>query len=340
MSTIKEIARKAGVSPTTVSNVLNGNNARVSHETRSRVESILQAENYTPNMGAHILARNNSPIIGVIIFMEPRRDEYVLEDPFSSTILGAIEAEVRRHRYYLMLYNTSDKNEVLNLARAWKLSGLIMMYAPSEISEEVKKRISSPVVFLDGNFSESFPDCYNVGLEDEEGGYQIARYLLSMGHREPIFLANDDNPHGNDVSRFKGFVKAYLEQGLELGDERFIPLSKDRQERIDLYGQLMNKPIPFTAMAFSGDYYAAEAQNHLQDQGIAIPEDISIAGFDDNIYSKLVRPRLTTVHQDTDLKGRTAVDLLIRLIQDEEVAEKHVRLPTKLKIRDSVAQIF
>ena len=85
MATIKQIAELAGVSPTTVSNVLNGNKAKVSPLTRRKVETVLKEQNYAPNMAAHILGQNRSRIIGVIMFMEPRRNETVLSDPFSSS---------------------------------------------------------------------------------------------------------------------------------------------------------------------------------------------------------------------------------------------------------------
>ena len=191
MVTIKEIAQKAGVSPTTVSNVLNGNTGKVSSATREKVELILREENYAPNMGAHILAHNNSRIVGVIMFNEPRRDETALEDPFSSTILGSIEVELRKHGYFMMLHTTSDRDEVLRLSRAWKLAGLILLWVPCAIIPVLNKNIHNPVIFVDSYIPEDASDFYSVGLEDERGGYEICRYLISMGHREIVFMAND-----------------------------------------------------------------------------------------------------------------------------------------------------
>jgi len=133
--TIKEIAQIAGVSPTTVSNVIHGNVAKVSPNTKSKVEAVLKEYNYTTNMAAPMLAHKQSRIIGIIMFMEPRRNETVLQDPFTSTILGAIEVELRKHGYYMMLHTTSDEKEVLRLSRAWKLAGLIMIWVPSRTME-------------------------------------------------------------------------------------------------------------------------------------------------------------------------------------------------------------
>ncbi len=128
MITIKQIARKAGVSPTTVSNVLHGRLNKISEETLKKVQDVIQSENYVPNMGASILAHGISRIIGVILFMESRSGETVLQDPFTSTILGAIEKAIRTRGYYMMISVTSNAKEVLRLSSAWELDGLIVLW--------------------------------------------------------------------------------------------------------------------------------------------------------------------------------------------------------------------
>jgi LacI family transcriptional regulator len=339
MATIKQIAQKAGVSPTTVSNVLHGNTAKVSPATRKKIQAIIREEKYAPNMGAIILAHSNSRIIGVIIFQEPRRNETVLEDPFSATILGAIEHEIRVNGYFMMLQNASDEDEVVRLCRTWKLDGLILLWVPEETSRIIKRSIETPVVFIDCYFTDKEPGYHNVGLDDRRGGYEMARYLLSMGHTRVLFLANAKIIPGGDLERFEGCRQAFLEQGLSLGDECFIPLSKDVREREAFYKQLISEPLPFSSLFFSADYYAAEAISYFQDQGIDVPERISVVGFDDNIFSRLIQPRLTTVHQDVYLKGQTAVSMLMRIIKGEPVPIEDIRLPVSLRVRDSVRRI-
>jgi len=337
MSTIKEIARKAGVSPTTVSNVLHGRTARVSQHTRQRVETFLRADEYAPNMGAVILARSNSRIIGLILFMEPRRDETVLEDPFSSTILGAIESEIRRSGYYLMLYTTSDEDEVIRLARTWKLDGLVLLWVPGAICRAIRRSIETPVVFVDSYFEEDDLEYHKVGLDDYRGGYRMAEYVLSQGHRQVLFLANDDVRPGGDRARFEGCRRAFAEKGSELPDDRFIVVSKDPGTRRDLYGRISERPFENTALLFSADYYAAEAVSFLADHGTRVPRDISVTGFDDNIFARLIRPRLTTIHQDVYGKGRAAIAMLLKLIRGGEPVDSDVRLPVRLVVRESVA---
>lgn len=343
MSTIKEIARRAGVSPTTVSNVVNGNTARVSPQTRARVERLLEEANYAPNMAAHILAHNRSRIVGVIMYMEPRRDESVLEDPFSSVILGSMEAALRDHGYFMMLHTTGDEQEVLRLARAWQLSGLIVLWAPGEMVCALRESVRRPIVFVDSYLPEepggSCSAGYSVGLDDYRGGYEVTRYLVGMGHRDLCFMANDALRPGADSERFAGCRDALRGAGGDLADDRYVSLSKERPERLSLYERVAGAESGLSAIVFSSDYYAAEAVNHLQDIGVSIPRDVSVTGFDDNIFSRLVRPRLTTVYQDVGGKGHTAVDLLVRAAAGDDVSEPHVRLPVELRVRDSVRRL-
>jgi LacI family transcriptional regulator len=339
MGTIKEIARKAGVSPTTVSNVLHGNTAKVSPDTLARVQAIIREVNYAPNMGAMILARKKSRIIGVIMFMEARRNETVLEDPFSSTIMGAMEAEIRKRGYFMMIHTTSDEDEVVRLAKTWKLAGLVLVWVPSSIASVIRKTIDTPVVFVDSYFERDGQEYHSVGLDDAEGGYVISRYLLSQGHREIAFIANDAMRDGADRARFEGCKRAFLESGGALDEGRYFVASKDPAERREFYRGLASCPLPYSALVFSADYYAAEALTSLRDYGLTIPEDISITGFDDNIFARLVRPRLTTVRQDVYGKGQAAVAMLMKLMHKEPVVEREHRLEVQLIIRESVRPI-
>jgi LacI family transcriptional regulator len=336
MITIKQIAEKAGVSPTTVSNVLHGNTGKVSPETLRHVQAILRTENYAPNMGAIMLARNNSRIIGVIMFMEPRRNETVLEDPFSSTIMGAMEAEIRKFGYFMMIHTTSDENEVVTLAKTWRLAGLVLVWVPSSTSRLIRKSIRCPLVFIDSYIEDDGLAYYNVGLEDKRGGYEMARYILGKGHRAMLFLANDSVPKGADRARFDGCRRAFTENGLVLDDRCYLPVSKDGTERKHLYESVAADPACHGVLVFSADYYAAEAMNFLQDRGIRIPEEVSITGFDDNVFSRMVRPGLTTVHQNVYRKGQVAVEMLMQLIRRETIIDNDVRLPVRLVVRGSV----
>lgn len=336
MPTIKQIAQKAGVSPTTVSNVIHGKTDKVSPHLREKIEIILGEENYAPNMAANILAHNDSRIVSVIMFSETRRDETQLEDPFSYTILGNIEAELRKHGYYLMVHTTSDEDEILRLAKSWKLAGVILLWVPQSVIPALNLNVDCPIVHIDSYDLNENPDYLRVGLEDKRGGYEIGRYFISMGHHKLVFLSDSQELKGSDYLRFSGCRDALSEAGIPLADDAYLPLSKDREERNEIYRDLMTEPLLYSGMIFSSDYYAAEAITYYRGIGVDVPRDISITGFDDNVFSRMTMPGITTIHQDAGQKGQIAVELLMKTINGESVPQSYINLPVKLIIRDSV----
>jgi LacI family transcriptional regulator len=195
------------------------------------------------------------------------------------------------------------------------------------------------VVYIDCYFTDHERIYHNIGLQDWQGGYEIARHLLSQGHTEIVFLANNQLYTGGDPVRFNGCQKAFLEQGKTLCTDSYRPLPNDRNEREELYRYLASDKTQCTAMVFSADYYAAEAVSFLKDCAIEVPSQVSVTGFDDNVFARLVQPRLTTVHQDAGEKGRLAVAMLMKLIRKEPVGEVNVQLPIHLVIRDSVQRL-
>ncbi len=338
MATIKHIARLAGVSPTTVSNVLHGKTAKVSPEVRDRVKAIIDEENYAPNQGAVMLVRSRSRIVGVILFMEPRSGSTAIEDPFVASIIGTLESEIRLAGYVTMLRATSDKDEVLRLAATWKLAGLVMLCVPSEVSSAIVRRIASPVAFVDCYFADDGQGYHSIRLDDSGGGYEMTRYLLSRGHSRVAFMANAAEFPSVDSARYEGYRRAFADAGMTPPADGLVIVPKDLDDRLALYRRLGTEPLAYSALFFSADYYAVEAIDYLSGLGVDIPRRLSVAGFDDIWLSRVSRPRLTTVHQDVVEKGRAAADMLMRLIRKEPVPATEVRLPVRLEIRESVAE--
>ncbi len=338
MSTIKEISKRAGVSPTTVSNVIHGRLNKVSPETRKKVEAYLDEVNYAPNMAASILAHENSRIVGVLFYSETRRNETQLEDPFSSTILGNIEWELRKMGYFMMVHTTNDENEVLRFVKSWKLAGLIILWVPRSVIPRLNKEVSCPVVCIDSYDVEDDMHYYRIGIEDKRAGYLVAKHLLSKGHRDIRFLASA--LEAADIKRFQGMREAYADQGFPLTHSSFSALSMVKEERYRLYRELASVDSSCTALFCTSDYYASEAISYYHEIGIRVPEDISVVGFDDSIFARIVTPGITTIHQETGEKGRFAVDMLIKLIEGKTVTPHHVTLPVRLVERDSVKDLL
>lgn len=338
MSTIKEMADLIGVSPTTVSNVIHGKTKQVSKETIEKIEKILREHHYVPNMSARNLAQNSSKIIGVIVQYGTVEDLSAIQSPFHGEIVGAIEAAIRKMGYYMMLYCPEDIDEIMKFVTTWNVDGLIVMGLGPAECQKVKRSTQRPVVFIDCYFCQDDIDYVNVGLEDEHGIYEIVRYLIEKGHKKIGFCSTHDQ--GVDGERWKGYLHAM--------EEAEIPVSKETDfylQRLDpkMMGEDLEKIFEarskVTAFLFTTDYLAVNAIRFFKERGLNIPQDISVVGFDDNILGKTVSPGLTTVRQDPTLKGRLAVEQLVKLIDGTPLDQSKIFLPAQLVIRETVKTI-
>lgn len=337
MITIKQIAAELGVSPTTVSNVIHGNVKEVSPQTIIRVREKLEELHYIPNMNARSLAQNTSRMIGLVIRYPVMEGKNVLQDPFNSELIGAIEDEVRKAGYFLMLYASEKAEEVLNKAATWNVGGILSLGLNAEECRKIRESASMPVVFIDCYFQDEEESYVNVGLKDRDCAKRMTEYLIGQGHKRIAFLA--DNLVGVDYERWSGYRQALQEHGLSAGEDSFIKIGLGRSGMLKSYEEVYRRRKEFTALFFASDYYASNAVNYFYDKGIRVPEDISVAGFDGNIFSVNTRPQLTTMQQNPSEKGRIAVEQVLRLIHKEPLPVRNIRLDAELVIHDSVKAI-
>ncbi len=336
MATIKDIAERAGVSTATVSNVIKGKRNKVSKETIEKIEKIITELNYVPSMGARILSEKRSKIIGVICTFMNVKDNS-LKDPFTAELLGVIENEIRKNGYYMMLYASNKPEEIKNLVSTWSVDGLIFAGINEKTYNNLRKISKKPVVVIDGYYKND--DFYNVGTNDEEGGYIITKYLIDKGHKNIIFV-DETNKKGNpiktvDGERLKGFKRALKEIGIKYTTNNHVyidPLNKEKS-----FDEIKNKNS--TAVVCSSDNIAFEVINGLKKRNICVPENISVTGFDDVYLSSLSSPALTTINQNINEKGEKAVRMLINIIEEKHIENKNIHISVSIKERDSVKKI-
>lgn len=333
MIRIKDIAKQAGVSPTTVSNVIHGNYNKVSKKTVERIEKLLAETEYVPSMGAMMLAGGSSRIIGVLVG-EPEGEKHGREGyAFSNVLIRAIESEIYRKNYYMLLHFTLNAEEGIQFSATWNVEGLITIGLDAKSNTMLQVKGKAPVVSIDTYYEK--PEIANVGLDDFGGGYLMTEYLLDCGHRKIGFVA--DNDVGVDHERWRGVYHAYEKKLGDTAGVRQIVIPGERTERENYYRKyLMQLAKEEDALFFASDYYAAEAVVRLRDLGFYVPKDISVAGFDDSESARLCRPRLTTMHQDIAGKGEYAVKKLFQLIYGEPNISVSDQLPVSLIVRDSV----
>lgn len=343
MATIKDIAKQAGVSFTTVSNVIHGNTKKVSPATIDKINHIMKEMNYIPNMGARMLVGSSSKIIGVVCNFLPDEEMASLHDPFISEILGEIEKELRTNGYYMMLYASKSTKDIAHLIATWNVDGVILVGLGTEACREIRKQIRIPAIYTDCYFAAS-EHCINVGTADEEGGYLAVKYLISHGHKKIGYVDDGENQHaepyqGAGAWRIAGYKRAMQEAGLPCPDSHVLACTRDIEKQKQLLERLYQRLSEFTALIFNSDYYAIQAMDYLRHKGVQIPEDVSVVGFDDIVMARYAYPRLTTIRQEIGEKGKLAVKQMIMLLESGTVEESNISLPVRLIERESVKTI-
>lgn len=334
MITIKEIAEKLGVSPTTVSNCLNGRTEKMSETTRKKVEAALVEYHYVND------SRPEKPdadlrLVSVDFCLGEKRE--VLTDPFCASFLEALIQEFRKYGRYVISDSPRSDEEILRKLSARNVEGGILLgYHPGKC-EELKSRTAKPLVFVDsgeGNFD-------SVGLQDVAGAYEMTVYLLRQGHKKIAFFCDNEEETVSNQARLQGFRRAMEQWGLPACIEDCFRLPADKYQRYEILRQfavdLAGKV--YTAAFFSCDLFANEAVSVFVSMGVSVPEDMSVCGFDDNIYARLSRPALTTVRQRPEEKAQEAAKLLMKRVHGEPVKVRTLHLPTELIVRESVKSL-
>lgn len=338
MVTIKEIAERAGVSTTTVSNVIHGKTKKVSPANIALIQNLIEEMGYVQKMGLRVLSKESSQIIAVVINFHKEYDESILADPFYGKILGFIEQKIRQLGYYMMFYSATDIDDIFKMVMAWDVDGVIALSFTKRDCIKIRNMIHKPVVSVDA-YGETDEEAAvpNIALDDEEGGYLMTQYMLSCGYENIFVCASRD--HAVDHLRWVGAQKAMQELAGNDSHKKiqFVTLGKSRYSRENQYQQIARQ-MPFkkrTAAFFLSDLFALEAISFWSEQGFQIPEQIGVAGYDDIMFARMAVPKLTTIHQDVQKKAELAVGELMRCFEGE-CQEKGYVLPVSLVARQSV----
>lgn len=324
--TISDIAQELGLSTATVSNVLHGKTKKVSDRTVQRVQSLLEERQYIPSMAGILLARNDSKIIGVVVNDHEKYETHTLEDVFIASSLNHLSVEIEKRHQFMMVKKTRDTEEIIRFASMWNLDGLVLLGFCREDFTYLRNHMRIPFVVYDG-YCETSRRIYNITIDNYDGGYQVGSFFRQTGHRRALCIS--DNQDCMDKERYEGFRDG-LYPGF--GECMLIPMKKTLRRQF--YLEHLNDLRSFSAVFAVSDYYALDLMHFLKEQGIAVPDDISIAGFDDTPLCTLVSPTLTSVRQDVALRARIALDALHALKEKQDV-ETGIMLPVTLIERDS-----
>ena len=334
MTTLKEIAQAAGVSMTTVSNVINGKLNRVSADTVERIQALISQSGYVPNQAARSLAQRESRVVAIIV--QANENENIFRNPYAAEYVGALTVELHRSGYYPLIRFSDDYRDVEADLRGWNVAGAIFSGTFSRHLQSIHSLKTVPTVLTDCYFR--LPGVNHVGVDDDAGGQMAGDYLARMGHRRVALVTNNLQDSEVDQHRLAGFRAGLAAHGITL-EERCVFPQPIGPESIGQLTSLLRSPDGPTAIFCTADRIAAQLMQLLSAEGFRVPEDVSVLGFDNLPMAEITHPPLTTLAQDIDQKARLVVDMLLRHIRQDTLAPERTLLGVWLIERQSVRRV-
>ncbi|MBB6671852.1 LacI family DNA-binding transcriptional regulator [Cohnella nanjingensis] len=331
-TTMKDVARLAGVSPATVSLAL-GNDPRVNIKTRKLVREAADKLRYIPNEIGRSLRSQKTETIALVI---PHTSQHVFSHPYFAKLLEGITEVLNENGYNLLLSTTAEENDEQSayekVLRNRRADGVIVSSA-SLFDRNFLRLVDSgfPVVYL-GPWTNN--DIYTVERDDVMGAFSATDHLLKLGRRKIVHFTGPLN-HQVGRDRLEGYRLAHQQNQVPVNEE--LVIEKDLSVNAGYEGvtELLDRQIPFDALFAGNDLMAIGAMKQLLERGIKVPEQISVVGFDDIDMASMFHPTLTTVHQPMKQTGILAAQKLLGVLNGREDIEKKTVLQTKLMIRES-----
>lgn len=332
MSTITDVAKRAGVSITTVSRYVNGKvTGNMNEETKRKIDEAIRELNYEPNSIARSLKSKETKTIGLVV---PD-----IVNPFFPLMVRGVEDYLRNNGYSVFLCNTDQQSEeelaYLKLLQARKVDGIVLVGVdlPSDVILEYIT--DTPVVCLERH--ENTAEFDVIYSDNYQGAYDATKYLIDLGAKDIIHISGRENSKVAKL-RQQAFIQCLADHNIA-SDSTVLNgnfrLEDGYQLTMEIIEQRKNIP---DAIFYANDFMAFGGIRALHEKEIRIPQDISIIGYDDIIVTSLITPTLTTVRQPVYEMGENAAELLLKRIQGTVEAEKqHILLKPELVIRNSTS---
>ena len=327
---IKDIARLAGVSHSTVSRALR-NSPLIPAQTAHRIQKIAQEAGYTASAVARSLVTKKTHAIGVVVTS--------IADPFNGEVVAGIEEFANEHGYSVILANSqADPEREVTMVRSFqerRVDGILVassrvgaLYVP------LLSELGIPIVLLNNQHPSEF--VHSVMIDDASGGYEATRHLITLGHKRIAYVGDQFGLH-SDVERHAGYKRALMEADLPVLKSLVVHGDGKPEGGRQAAQQLLGQQDGPTGIFCYNDMSALGVLEEIAAKGLSVPEDISVVGFDDIFFAALLQPPLTTVRQPKKEMGRRAMRLLLALLRGEE-AQKTITIKGELVVRRSTGK--
>lgn len=329
---IKDIARLAGVSHSTVSRALR-DSPQIPAATAQRIQQIARESGYTASAVARSLVTRKTQAIGVVVTS--------ITDPFNGDLVDGIEEAANQHGYSVILATSqADPEREMTVVRSFgerRVDGILV--ASSRVGSlylSMLEELKIPMVLVNNQHQSDF--AYSIAVDNVDGAYRAARHLLQLRHRRIAYLGDRLGLH-SDEDRFAGFQQALREFGAPLQQELVTYGDGKLDGAAKAARNLLNIRDPPTAVVCYNDMSALGLLRAAEECGIAVPDTLSVTGFDDIFFAALARPALTTVRQPRREMGRKAMEILLAIFNSSP-AEKAIVIRGDLIVRRSSAPPF
>ncbi|HIT12657.1 MAG TPA: LacI family DNA-binding transcriptional regulator [Candidatus Scatomonas merdigallinarum] len=327
MATIMEIAKRAGVSKTTVSRYINGEaRGHISPDTQKRIQKAIDDLDYRPNDVARSLKRKTTDVVGVIV-----ND---ISNIFFLPMLKGIEEVLQKAGYQMMICNsnmsTEQETELVRMLLQKQISGLIIIGMNMDVTHIADMNVNVPVVLFERSADGTPYD--SVMIDDELGVRMAVEHLLESGRRRIAHIAGSAK---SEISRKRSeiFLKVMREHGRIPEDQYLVQGDYSMEQAYQAMAGLCRLPSPPDAVFCSNDLMAVGAMKYLLEHSCRIPEQMAIVGYDDIDAASLVTPALTTVRQPVLELAQKGAEMLLKRIGKKGGPGKHLVLKPELIIR-------
>jgi LacI family transcriptional regulator len=329
--TIKDIAKLAGVSHTTVSRALN-NSPLISDETKEKIKTIARELNYTPNYNAKSLVLDRSYNIGLFFS--------TIHEGTSSSFFYEVVRGVNQvvHREFKLIVSGIDDYVDFHSINSKHFDGIIVMSQSTKddsfIYNILEKNI--PLVVLNREIQDA--PIINILSDDRKGAYKAVAHLIQRGHHK-IAIIEGKQGFKSTQERKDGFFQALIDHNITITKDFIVEGKYDSESGYKaMKGLLSLSDIP-TAVFCSNDDMAVGAMKAIAEQGLKIPDDISLMGFDDNVFSPFLSPALTTIKRPIEEISKEGAKKLLDLIRGRQIEREILYMNTELQIRESVGKM-
>ncbi len=335
MVTIYDIAKKCGLSASTVSKVIN-NYPSIPLKTKEKVRATMQELNYIPNINAALLSKGTSNNVGVISCFGTSITPF--KHPFFLDVLDSFQNEMNKNKYDLVFISRAlgkSSGTFYENCVSRQVSGTILL--GDILDKEMQEVISSDMPSVGFDYiGDKMPGVFTNNYEMMK---KLTNFLIHLGHKNIVYISGENNPITND--RVNGFKDALKTNNICFNEKMLIQSKYVDFEDIELIvlDLLKRENIP-TAIMFPDDYSALKCMDMLRRKGYSCPDDISITGFDGIEIGQLVYPKLTTIKQDSKKIGKVLAKQLINMMKTKEKSNDQIMIDGELIIGESTKRII